>query len=162
MQNISLMLWIHFTHKEPRENVWTWWQRPWMVIGWTIYRSHLSRSMRFGQFTLGGPVNSSCANLAKYLTKQVRSKAEGCCSIIKGAGSSSFFIASFNCSLFFSFCQCSFRAAATITSHVCESASISNFLYLWKIKMRHVLKVKYSLRSGMVDGGEREKDKPTL
>lgn len=119
------------------------------------------------QFTVGGPVNSSCApqHLAKFLTKQVRSKAEGCCSIIKAAGSSSclvrLFIASFNSILFFSF-QWSFRAAATISCHVCEPARISNVLNLCEIKMLHVLKVKYSLQRRTVEVGKREKDKPTL
>lgn len=118
------------------------------------------------QFTFGGPVNSSCApqHLAKYLTKQVRSKAEGCCSIIKGAGSSSclvhLFIASFNSILFFS-SQWPFRGAA-ITSHVCEPTSISNLINLQKIKMLRVMKVKCSLERGIVEAGERGKNKLTL
>lgn len=90
------------------------------------------------QFTVGGPVASSCApqHLAKYVTKQVRSEAEGCCSIAKVAGPSlipfrsswllQLFIASFNSILFFSilFYYILFYSG-TITSHVCEPASIS-------------------------------------
>lgn len=94
------------------------------------------------QFTVGGPVASSCAaqHLAKYLTEQVRSEAERC-SIAKVAGPSlipfrsswlpRLFIASFNSILLFSILVYYILFySGTITSHVCEFLPVSPNSYI--------------------------------